>query len=215
MTPRNDAWNPQVQNTPARSSDFEYLDEASPSPGYFDGKNPSTPGYQAFAPHTPGNSYSPYNSATSPSPSSYQANYTPSPGFSPHNIPPASPMNPQTPGAGLTDGSHGEWCSTELEVVIRVSTDANLRGQRGSIKTVNNGQCSVFLPIEDRVISLPSHALEPVPPGPNDEFKLIYGDDRETTGIVLAVGKDATVRINGEKKLFPLNYLCKMTKNDK
>lgn len=121
-------------------------------------------------------------------------------------------MNPQTPGAGLTDASHGEWCSTELEVVIRVSTDSNLRGQKGFITTVTNGQCSVFLPDEDRVITLPCHALEPVPPGPGDEFKLIFGDDRETTGVVLAMGKDATVKINNEKKLFPLNYLCKMKK---
>jgi transcription elongation factor SPT5 len=212
MTPRHDAWNPTVTNTPSRqaTSDFEYIDESSPSPNY----NPSTPGYQAFAPQTPG-LYSPFNTATSPSPSSYQANYTPSPGYSPHTMgAPASPMNPQTPGAGLMDSSHGEWCSTELEVKIRSSSDSNLRGQTAFINTVNNGQCSVFLPDEDRVITLPSHALEPVPPKEKDQFKLIYGDDRETSGVVLSIGKDVTALINGERRMIPLNYVCKMRKVD-
>lgn len=208
MTPRHDAWNPAVTNTPARSNDFEFnLDESSPSPGY----NPSTPGYQTFTPHTPGGIYSPFQPSTSPSPSSYQVNYTPSPGYSPQTMgAPSSPMNPQTPGAGLD--SHGEWCSSDLEVKIRSSADSNLRGQTGFINTVNNGACSVFLPDEDRVITLPSNALEPVMPSVQDQFKLIYGEDRETTGILLAIGKDATVLINNEKRLIPLNYLCKMRK---
>lgn len=102
MTPRHEsnAWNPAVANTPARPNDFNEfsLDEPSPSPGY----NPSTPGgyNQTFTPHTPG-LYSPFQQSTSsPSPSSYHANYTPSPGYSPQTIGgPSSPMNnPQTPG---------------------------------------------------------------------------------------------------------------------
>lgn len=208
MTPgRHDAWNPAVTNTPARPNDYEYnLDESSPSPGY---NHPSTPGYQSFTPHTPGGLYSPYQASTSPSPSTYQVNYTPSPGYSPQTVgAPSSPMNPQTPGAGLD--SHGEWCSTELEVKIRSSADSNLRGQTGFITTVTNGSCSVFLPIEDRVITLPSHSLEPVVPQVKDQCKLIHGEDRETTGILLALGKDATVLINNEKRLVPLSYLCKM-----
>lgn len=71
----------------------------------------------------------------------------------------------------------------------------------------------MFLPDEDRVITLPSHALEPVVPQVQDQFKLIFGDDRETTGLVLTIGKDATVMINGEKRMIPLNYLCKMKKD--
>lgn len=109
--------------------------------------------------------------------------------------------------------SHGEWCSTDLEVKIRLSADSNLRGQTGFITTVTNGSCSVFLPEEDRVITLPSHSLEPVMPQVKDQCKLIHGEDRETTGILLALGKDATVLINNEKRLVPLNYLCKMRKD--
>jgi transcription elongation factor SPT5 len=220
MTPRHEsAWNPAVTNTPARPNDFSEfsLDESSPSPGY----NPSTPGggyNQTFTPHTPG-LYSPFQASTSsPSPSSYQVNYTPSPGYSPQTIGcPASPMtNPQTPGGGLGLGvgdSHGEWCTSDLEVKIRSSVDSNLRGQTGFITTVNNGACSVFLPDEDRVITLPSVDLEPVMPQIQDQFKLIYGEDREATGILLSIsGKDATALLNGKKRLVPLNYLCKMRK---
>lgn len=109
---------------------------------------------------------------------------------------------------------HGEWCTLDLEVKIRSSADSNLRGQIGYINTVNNGSCSVFLPQEDRVMSLPFSQLEPVMPNIQDQFKLIYGDDREATGILLTLnGKDATVMINGEKRFVPANYICKMRKD--
>jgi transcription elongation factor SPT5 len=125
-------------------------------------------------------------------------------------------MNPQTPGGGLVLGvsdSHGEWCSTDLEVKIRSSADEKLRGQTGYITTVNNDACSLFLPDEDRVVTLQWHHLEPVVPNVQDQFKLIYGDDREAVGILLAInGKDANVLINSERKLFPLHYLCKLRK---
>lgn len=200
-------------------NDFDYaLEEPSPSPGY----NPSTPGYQMntpFTPHTPGtlygSEYSPYQPSPSPSPSPYQVNYmgTPSPtGYSPATPggAPQSPYNPQTPGAGLAD-SHGEWCTTDLEVKIHSVVDSDLAGQTGIIRTVNNGACAVFLPEEDRVVTVLSENLEPVLPQPKDHFKLIYGEDRETTGVLLSAhDKDATVLINGSKKFLPMHYLCKM-----
>jgi hypothetical protein len=86
-----------------------------------------------------------------------------------------------------------------------------LRGQTGYITTVNNNTCSVFLPEEDRVITLQSMFLEPVQPLVQDNCKLICGEDREMTGILLATsGRDGTVLINGEKKFVPLAVLCKI-----
>ncbi|XP_055640225.1 transcription elongation factor SPT5 [Toxorhynchites rutilus septentrionalis] len=218
MTPRHGAWDPLVTNTPARSNDFDFnMEEQSPSPGY----NPSTPGYQIntpFAPHTPGNmfnseNYSPYQQSPSPSPSPYQAGYmgTPSPsGYSPSPAP-QSPYNPQTPGASL-DSQLGEWCTTGIDVEIRNHEDADLAGQTGIIRTVNSGDCSVFLPEEDRVLSVLYQNLQPVVPGPGDRFKVIFGDERETTGEFLSMSssKEAFVSINGNKKLMPLNYLCRI-----
>ncbi|XP_001844481.2 transcription elongation factor SPT5 [Culex quinquefasciatus] len=221
MTPRHGAWDPAVTNTPARSNDFDFnMEEPSPSPGY----NPSTPGYQIntpFAPHTPGNmfnteNYSPYQPSPSPSPSPYQVNYmgTPSPsGYSPATPgAPQSPYNPQTPGASL-DSQFGEWCTTDIEVEIRNHDDSDLAGQTGFIRTVTSGACSVFLPEEDRVVTVLSNNLEPVVPTvAGDRFKVIFGDERETLGefLSLSSNKEAIVSINGKKKLLPLNYLCKV-----
>lgn len=206
MTPRHGAWDPSVSNTPHRVSEYDYMEEASPSPGY----QINTPGYQIITPHTPGNlysteTYSPYQTSTSsPSPSPFNINFmgTPSPTS-------YSPVNPQTPGAGLD--SHGEWCSTDLEVRIRSTVDSDFKGQIGIIRTINNGACSVFLPAEDRVVSVIIDNLEPVLPSVKDHFKMIIGEDREITGTVVSrEGKDALVNINGTKKLIPIQHLCKM-----
>lgn len=221
MTPRHGVWDPAVANTPARSHDFEYnMDEPTPSPNY----NPSTPGYQIntpFAPHTPGNmfpeTFSPYQASPNPSPSPYQVGYigTPSPsGYSPATPgAPQSPYNPQTPGANL-DSQFGDWCTADLEVEIRNhrDSDSDLVGQIGIIRTVSGSGCSVFLPEEDRVVTVECTNLNPVTPAPGDRFKVIYGDERETIGEFLSnsSSKDALVSINGKNTIMPLNYLCRV-----
>jgi hypothetical protein len=123
--------------------------------------------------------------------------------------------NPQTPGGGLGVDFHNEWCTPDLIVKIRSSSDLKLRGQIGEIRTVTNQTCSIFLPDEDRVMTVPSSQLEPVTPQLQDPCKLIYGDDREATGILLQMSaKDATVLINKEKRMVPLSHVCKI-KSDK
>uniref|UniRef100_A0A0A1WN47 Transcription elongation factor SPT5 n=1 Tax=Zeugodacus cucurbitae TaxID=28588 RepID=A0A0A1WN47_ZEUCU len=226
MTPRHGAWDPSIANTPARTNDFDYtLEEPSPSPGY----NPSTPGYQMntqFAPQTPGTlygsdrSYSPFNPSPSPAPSPYPVGYmnTPSPSTYSPNTPggnPQSPYNPQTPGASL-DSPIGDWCTTDIEVKIHTHDDADLVGQTGIIRTVSNGVCSVFLRQEDRSVSIVSEHLAPVPPEVGDEFKVIYGDERESVGKVRSISdKDTSLcQINDEMKLLPTAYLCKMKSID-
>ncbi|XP_055858947.1 transcription elongation factor SPT5 [Episyrphus balteatus] len=220
MTPRHGAWDPNITNTPARNNDYDYsMEEPSPSPGY----NPSTPGYQVstpFAPQTPGTvygsdrSYSPYN--PSPAPSPYPVGYmsTPSPSSYSPNTPggaPQSPYNPQTPGASL-DSHMGDWCTTDIEVKIHTHDDADLVGQTGIVRTVSNGVCSVFLRKEDRSVSIISEHLAPVPPEVDDDFKVIYGDDRELTGKVISVSdKDTSIcKINGDVTMIPTSHLCKM-----
>lgn len=221
MTPRQAAWDPTVTNTPARSSDFDYnIEEPSPSPGY----NPNTPGYQmssSFAPHTPGNmygsdhSYSPMQPSPSPSSSPYQVSHmTPSPTAYSPNTPgggaPYSPYNnPQTPGASL-DSQLGDWCTPDLEVRIRDNEDSDLVGQTGIIVTVNNGICSVFLPQEDRRVSVESVLLEPVPPKIHDYFKVISGEDREATGKLISfTDQIALVDINDTMVYKQFRHLCK------
>uniref|UniRef100_A0A182U6J2 Transcription elongation factor SPT5 n=1 Tax=Anopheles melas TaxID=34690 RepID=A0A182U6J2_9DIPT len=219
MTPRHGAWDPTVSNTPARSNDFDFMEEPSPSPGY----NPSTPGYQIntpYAPHTPGNmfnadNYSPYQASPNPSPSPYQVGGyigTPSPSAYSPATPgaPASPYNPQTPGAGL-DPQLGDWFTTDIEVTIRSHGDSDLSGQTGIIRTVNNGDCVVFLPEEDHCVTVPLSNLQPVLPEPGEKFKVIVGEDRETVGefIDMSGSNEAVVMINGQSTLIPMNYMAR------
>lgn len=222
MTPRHGAWDPNITNTPARNNDFDYtIEESSPSPGY----NPSTPGYQmntSFAPQTPGTlygsdrSYSPFNPSPSPAPSPYPVGYmsTPSPtSFSPTTPggAPHSPYNPQTPGASL-DSHLGDWCTTDIEVKIHSHDDADLVGQTGIIRTVSNGVCSVFLRQEDRSVSIVSEHLAPVPPDVDDEFKVIFGDERESVGKVVSQSDKETsiCKLHDDVIMLPTAYLCKI-----
>lgn len=160
--------------------------------------------------------YSPYQQSPSPSTSSYQLNHmeTPSPTAYSPNTPgvsaPYSPYNPQTPGANLE--SHlGDWCTTDISVKIRSHTDLALVNQCAIIRTVTNMVCSVFLPEEDRTVAVESDQLEPIPPNVGDHFKVILGDDRESTGIVTAIeGNRAVCIINEGSALKALKELCLM-----
>jgi transcription elongation factor SPT5 len=216
MTPRHNAWDPNSTSTPARSSDYDYEDP-SPSPSY----NSSTPYPISYAPQTPGGNmfgseYSPLQPSPSPSPSPYQTGHmgTPSPSAYSPNTPgnsQFSPFNPQTPGAGL-DSQMGDWCTTDIEVRIRSHEDADLAGQTGVIRTVNNRICSVFLPQEDRSVSIECDQLEPVSPTPGDDFKVIFGDSRDTTGKIIDIEQNNCVckLSSGVTVYLPLRNLCKM-----
>jgi len=181
MTPgRSGAWDPTNANTPMRISDFDYeYDNAVPSSGF----PPSTPGYNQdtpspqgpYTPQTPGGTYSPYVNHPTPSPMGYQApspgsfsqspmgfHATPSPSgfagtpspmaFSP--MTPGAPFTPQTPGAALEPGM-ADWITTEIEVRIREThDDPSLIHQIGIIRNVSGGMCTLFIPDEDKVVSV-------------------------------------------------------------
>lgn len=236
-TPVHGAWDPTASNTPARTELDDYtLDEGSPSPSY----QPATPGYQApetpqgpYTPQTPGmygsdHSYSPsptaYQSSpsptgyvTTPSPVTFQAG-TPSPstygGYSPTTPGAPSPFNPQTPGAGIEQLSV-EWQSVDLEVRIKDTHEGEgLIGQTGVIRGISGGMCSVFLLKEDRVVSIPSEHLEPVPPSlRGDKVKVLMGEDREETGELLSIDmREGVVKIfsSGKITMQPLRHFCKI-----
>lgn len=236
-TPVHGAWDPTASNTPARPELEDYsLEESSPSPSY----QPATPGYQApetpqgpYTPQTPGmygsdRSYSPSPNAyqpspsptgyvTTPSPVTFQAG-TPSPstygGYSPTTPGAPSPFNPQTPGAGMEQLSM-EWQTMDLEVRIKDTHEGEgLIGQTGVIRGISGGMCSVFLLKEDRVVSIPSEHLEPVPPSlRGDKVKVLMGEDREETGELLSIDmREGVVKIasTGKITMQPLRHFCKM-----
>lgn len=207
MTPRHGSWNPS--STPPRSND--YIEYADASPSF----TPSTP-HTPYAPHTPGAIFNEYNSYQ-PSPGSlYQHNFigTPSPSvYSPATPgPPHSPFNPQTPGSNLDQHMGGDWYTSDMVVKIVQHSDKTLLGRIGTITTVSNQHCTVFIHNEDRLMTMSSECLEPVHPEVGDSFKVVYGDDRESTGNVLKMidHQEALVVINDREERRNLKSLCKL-----
>ncbi|KAF5280109.1 hypothetical protein FQA39_LY18143 [Lamprigera yunnana] len=224
MTPIHDG-----SRTPNAHSEWDPTSSNTyPSPGY----NPSTPGYQMngpYTPQTPGTmfnegSYSPYQ--TSPGYQSALSTPSPATGYSqspssnnPYNTPstgysPSMPYNPQTPGASLEVPPMTDWHTIDIEVRIRDShDDPGLVGQIGVIRSISGLMCSVFLPEEDRVVTIMCNHLDPVQPQCDDMFKVIIGEERESVGELLSFdSKEAIVKIKGKVSLLPLSHLCKMHK---
>uniref|UniRef100_A0A674GHL0 Transcription elongation factor SPT5 n=1 Tax=Taeniopygia guttata TaxID=59729 RepID=A0A674GHL0_TAEGU len=215
------AWDPNNPNTPSRADeDFEYgfEDEPTPSPqGYGGTPNPQTPGYpdpaspqvsQPYNPQTPGTPplVSPPNPLVSPQTPSHPS---PSPvGYSPMTPGAPSPggYNPHTPGSGI-EASAGDWVTTDIQVKVRDSyLDSAAVGQTGVIRSVTGGMCSVYLKDSEKVVSVSSEHLEPVTPTKSNKVKVILGEDREATGILLSIdGEDGIVRMDLEEQLKILN----------
>jgi transcription elongation factor SPT5 len=190
-------YNPQEGFSP-------YQPSPSPTGGY-----QSTPSPNSYVPTpSPGQAYQP-----TPSPG-YGA---PSPlGYSPmtpgSHTP--SPYTPQTPGASLDMLGQSDWYSPDIEVTIRdTHDDTGLCGQVGVIRGVTPGMCSVFLPDEDRTVSIAAEHLQPVQPSRGDKVKVIMGEDRDSTGSLLSIdSQEGVVKLdqNGDVKMLQLKYLCKM-----
>lgn len=89
--------------------------------------------------------------------------------------------------------------------------DQALIGQTGIIRTVSNQMCSVYLPVEDRSVSVDSEHLEPVYPAMGEEFKAISGEHREAVGRVHTIddGK-AICSLNNGAVYISLKELCKL-----
>lgn len=157
--------------TPATPGMFSAGDSTPYSP--YPTSSPSPGGYLHGIAPSPGSNYL----ISSPSPSgSYHKSHSvgPSPagyGYSPMTLDVNSPhLNPQTPGAGLSSDSSiysNDWQTTDIEVQIKaIHQDEDLIGQHGIIRSISGSMCSVFLPKEDRVVSILSSNLEPVEPYP-------------------------------------------------
>ncbi|XP_046400146.1 transcription elongation factor SPT5 isoform X2 [Ischnura elegans] len=194
-----------------------YPPSGSPSPSGYQG----TPSPSAYVP-TPspgggsgtgrGDGSGSGGYQTSPSPSA--AYGTPSPlGYSPMTPGASSPYNPQTPGAGMEQAALVEWHTTDIEVRIKdTHDDPGLTGQTGVINGISGGNCSVFLPEEDRVVNIVSDHLEPIVPQRGDQVKVIMGEDREAVGQLLSIdNQEGVVKLaQDEVKMLQLRFLCRM-----
>lgn len=76
------------------------------------------------------------------------------------------------------------------------------------------GMCSVFLPDEDRTVSINCDQLEPVIPAWPNPVKVVLGEDKERTGYLLSIdNQEGVVKLDGDEvKMLQLRYLCKYSK---
>ena len=72
--------------------------------------------------------------------------------------------------------------------------------------------CTLFIPLEDKVVSVASEHLEAVTPQKGDRVKVIVGEEREATGTLLSIdGNEGVVKLDrGNINMFQLSHVCKM-----
>uniref|UniRef100_A0A3Q3GUB3 Transcription elongation factor SPT5-like n=2 Tax=Labrus bergylta TaxID=56723 RepID=A0A3Q3GUB3_9LABR len=202
-------YNPQTPGTPAMYNTEQYSPYAAPSPQGSYQPSPSPQSYHQVAPSPVGyqNTHSPASYHPTPSPMAYQASPSPSPvGYSPMTPGAPSPggYNPHTPGSNIEQGG-SDWVTTDILVRVKDSL-MDLMGQMGVIRSVTGGMCSVFMQESEKVVSISSDHLEPVTPTKNNKVKVILGEDREATGILLSIdGDDGIVRMELDDQLKILN----------
>lgn len=204
-TPAHPAWD-AAAHTPRPDHDL-LLASASPPPAASSSHYDAAYQQGPFTPQTPGtmygsdHTYSPYR--PSPSPGTY-AGYlaTPSP----------APYSPRSP---YTAEDADDWHAPDLEVRVRGGAEPGLRGQAGALRSVSGATCAVYLPLEDRVLNLPAHLLEPVVPHSGDRVKVIAGEDREAVGQLISIeNQEGVVKFGSDDiKIMQLRHLCKMASN--
>uniref|UniRef100_A0AAZ3R2U9 Transcription elongation factor SPT5 n=1 Tax=Oncorhynchus tshawytscha TaxID=74940 RepID=A0AAZ3R2U9_ONCTS len=214
----NPQYNPQTPGTPAMYNTEQYSPYTAPSPQGSYQPSPSPQSYHQVAPSPVGyqNTHSPASYHPTPSPMAYQASPSPSPvGYSPMTPGAPSPggYNPHTPGSNI-DQTSCDWVTTDILVRVKDTfLDSQVVNQTGVIRSVTGGMCSVFLQDTEKVVSISSEHLEPVTPTKNNKVKVILGEDREATGILLSIdGDDGIVRmeLDDQLKILNLRFLGKL-----
>ncbi|TSN39346.1 Transcription elongation factor SPT5 [Bagarius yarrelli] len=207
----NPQYNPQTPGTPAMYNTDQYSPYAAPSPQGSYQPSPSPQSYHQVAPSPVGyqNTHSPASYHPTPSPMAYQASPSPSPvGYSPMTPGAPSPggYNPHTPGSNI-DQTSSDWVTTDILVRVKDTfLDGGVINKTGVIRSVTGGMCSVYLQDTEKVVSISSEHLEPVTPTKNNKVKVILGEDRESTGVLLSIdGEDGIVRMELDEQLKILN----------
>lgn len=210
-------YNPQ-EYSPFQASPSPSAYQSTPSPSNSYVPTPSPAGAGASSGYQP----SPSPSYAAPSPGLGYSPMTPgsSHGSSPHH----HASTPTRIGGGgeavdLQLLAHHEWYTPDIEVLISDSCpESGLCGQLAVVRGVNSGACSVFLPDEDRVMTLSAEFLQPVVPSRGDKVKVILGDeDKDQTGQLLSIdSQEGVVKLDhsGDVKMLQLKYLCKMKSDD-
>lgn len=223
------AWDPTQPTTPRTdwSSDFRTPDGFS---------SISTPGFPATSYNSP-YSPAPRHYDQSPNPSTPTGNYTPgydTPGaYTPTSYseatpeqspyPPATPgeATPRTPGTpDVYEPMHEEHVDTDsnwhtTDILVKISGDfanGQYQDQTAVIKHVSPDSCSVTLS-NGEVLEVPNEYLQPVKPTQKGNVKIIRGDLKGNTGVLIGIdGADGIVKmsVNLDIKILDLHHLAVM-----
>ncbi|CAB0029460.1 unnamed protein product [Trichogramma brassicae] len=210
--PQSGPFTPQTPGTMYGSEQSFGPYQTSPSPAASANPSPSPAAYGTSTPSPAGTGYTPTGaqSYTSASPMSFSPM---TPGGA------ASPYNPQTPGSSMGDSNQAfvsytsDWPSVDLEVRVRDDySDEGLAGQQGYITTITDAMVTMYLPFKDKSVNMYYDAIEPVVPSINDRIRVILGEDRDSTGTLLAIDNQEGVfkSSSGEVKMLNLRFLCKL-----
>ncbi|EGI69080.1 Transcription elongation factor SPT5 [Acromyrmex echinatior] len=231
---QSEAWDPTISNTPVSTNDFEeykmekggswvgYPSENSPTEGSFIPQtsimygSEQTYGSCHSSPIESSIVNSNYESCSASSStstgyiSSYNAFLTPSPG----DYIPSNPYNLLTPRLGMNADDNSNWHTTDIEVRIRnTHDDLALVGQKGVIRQVFGDICTVYLPMENRAVSIVRRQLDFVVPSCGDRVKVILGEEnREAVGTLLSIDyQEGVVKLTTDEiKFVQFRFLGKM-----
>ncbi|KAG5307497.1 SPT5H factor, partial [Acromyrmex insinuator] len=231
---QSEAWDPTISNTPVSTNDFEeykmekggswvgYPSENSPTEGSFIPQtsimygSEQTYGSCHSSPIESSIVNSNYESCSASSStstgyiSSYNAFLTSSPG----DYIPSSPYNLLTPRLGMNADDDSNWHTTDIEVRIRnTHDDLALIGQKGVIRQVFGDICTVYLPMENRAVSVVRRQLDFVVPSCGDRVKVILGEEnREAVGTLLSIDyQEGVVKLTTDEiKFVQFRFLGKM-----
>lgn len=231
------AWDPSVPSTPGRSWDGYTPDYGISTPGGYQPSggftpfSPSTRPYETpgeMAPTTPGAFTPGYDSTPGFTPG-YTEQHTPQDintpyGSTPYHpttpgTPGVDPMTPHTPGTPsdayeADDREDANWQTTDIEVTV--TSDSFRNGQfvnsRGIVREVlGDGSCRVVLAEQSDSVVIPSEALEPVVPTQKGNVKVIRGEWKGNTGVLIGIdGADGIVKMssNMDIKILDLHHLA-------
>uniref|UniRef100_A0A8C7JLF1 Transcription elongation factor SPT5 n=1 Tax=Oncorhynchus kisutch TaxID=8019 RepID=A0A8C7JLF1_ONCKI len=209
----NPQYNPQTPGTPAMYNTEQYSPYTAPSPQGSYQPSPSPQSYHQVAPSPVGyqNTHSPASYHPTPSPMAYQASPSPSPvGYSPMTPGAPSPggYNPHTPGSNI-DQTSCDWVTTDILVRVKDTfLDSQVVNQTGVIRSVTVS--TWFFWVHKALAAL---GVSSVVCGASLQVKVILGEDREATGILLSIdGDDGIVRmeLDDQLKILNLRFLGKL-----
>lgn len=223
------AWDPTQPNTPARPSDefdfptYESPVHGGPSPAFGTTLSPSTPSHPgntpSHGPFTPGtpnvfggdSTYSPLHT-----PSPMHGNpMTPGSGIGSMSPAPQTPMyTPHTPLTHFDEETEAPKLTTDIEVRIANDyQDQRYANKLAVVRALDGDMVALTVYDDKSSLNLTADNLEIVRPAKKDKVKIVTGDDKDDTGVLINIdGPDGIIKMDQadqQLKMLQLEFLAK------